>query len=54
MVEDKFTSERMWIKLEARTDGKYVSVNASGKYRGKAGRFGTLVAFGIVAITAAL
>lgn len=42
------------IKPEARSDGQYVSVNASGKYRGKAGRigFGTFVAFGIVAITA--
>lgn len=41
------------IKPEARADGKYVSVNASGKYRGKVGRigFGTFVAFGVVAIT---
>ena len=43
------------IKPEARTDGQYVSVNASGKYKGKAGRlgFGACVACGIVAITAA-
>ena len=44
------------IVVRIKPDGGYVYVEASGNYRGKLGRigFGTFVAFGVVAVTAAI